>query len=250
MSFAAELIYDGRLRSGVTASDRPPVAGFGWPDPRVPVAFVEVPPQPQPQPQPPGRRRGASGEWTDGESKRNDNEVARLVAVLETVLDAGRDGGEAVAPAEVGVVTPYTAQVRTLRQQWHALCRRRATQAGGGGDGGVGWWSAPQLLEIASVDNFQGREKELILFSAVRCNRAGRLGFLSDWRRLNVLLTRARRGLVVFGNAATLRHDTLWSEWLDWSVRVAAAAPLLAHSRRATLQVRAPPRNCRPGGPC
>merc|ERR1711948_28205 len=72
-------------------------------------------------------------------------------------------------------------------------------------------------LEVASIDAFQGREKELIIFSAVRSNRHGNVGFLADWRRLNVMITRARRGLIVVGDVNTLRTNDIWGRWLTWA---------------------------------
>lgn len=71
-------------------------------------------------------------------------------------------------------------------------------------------------LEVKSVDGFQGREKEIIILSAVRSNFQGNTGFLKDWRRLNVAITRARSGLIVVGDANTLSHDHNWRDFIRW----------------------------------
>ena len=72
-------------------------------------------------------------------------------------------------------------------------------------------------ISIRSVDGFQGQERELIIFSAVRSNDVGQLGFLEDDKRMNVLLTRARRGLIVIGNSTTLaQKDSTWKKWVEW----------------------------------
>lgn len=177
--FSARLFYQNALKSGVSASSRPLPRGVPWPNANVPVAFFEV----------------GSPEAVEGESKANMQEVNHIVALFQEVLRVGELGVE-----DIGVVTPYMGQVRALRRALRQVLPEEQRR----------------LLEIATVDNFQGREKELILFSAVRSNRHGNVGFLADWRRLNVMLTRARRGLVVFGTAHTLRYDCHWQQWLEW----------------------------------
>jgi len=187
MEFSAECIYQGKLKSGIDGSERLQPKGIPWPNPMCPAAFFEV----------------GVEEHLDGESKANRAEAEFVLKMLIEMLKHGD-----LTLNDVGVVTPYKGQVRTLRK----IIFRDIPSA-----------EKSKELEIASVDNFQGREKELIIFSAVRCNDFGGVGFLADWRRLNVMITRARRGLVVVGNAATLCKDPHWKLWLEFTERQGGA---------------------------
>lgn len=97
----------------------------------------------------------------------------------------------------VGVITPYSAQ-------------RRLLQHPSPSDG-----LAPLLCEVKTVDGFQGREKEVIILDTVRTNDNKSAGFLSDPKRLNVALTRARRLVVIIGSVRTLSSSDLWVSLIE-----------------------------------
>lgn len=78
-------------------------------------------------------------------------------------------------------------------------------------------------IEISTVDGFQGREKDVIIISLVRCNLQGDVGFLADKRRLNVAITRARRHLLIVGDSNTCSQNEFlkrlvayWEEVADY----------------------------------
>lgn len=181
----SERFYDGLLEDGIEAADRPAPAGFIWPDFDAPVAFVPV--------------EGAEATSGDGTSKHNLDEAGLALNIVDMLLSGGD-----LAPSDIGVVTPYNGQVRLLNDLFE--------KAGGREEG-----EPYHGLEIKSVDGYQGREKDVIVLSAVRANDAGEMGFLKDWRRLNVAITRARRGLILIGHPRTLRNDSTWASWLDWA---------------------------------
>merc|ERR1712190_618496 len=107
-------------------------------------------------------------------------------------------------PQQIVVLTAYLAQ----KQEITRAIRER----------GLGNYL--DVVSVDTVDGYQGMEQGLVLFSATRNNESRALGFLADQRRMNVMLTRAKQGLVVLGNSDTLRHsDTIqsrWPSWLDW----------------------------------
>lgn len=138
----------------------------------------------------------------DDPSTRNSSNAARIAAEVRRLVSRG------VKPADIGVITPYNAQVRWIRDALDELLA----------DG----------LEVSTVDGFQGREKLVIVVDLVRSNDIGEIGFLADVRRMNVAITRAKRWLLVLGDGALmarhpyyhalLKHSEATNAWVSaWS---------------------------------
>jgi len=74
-------------------------------------------------------------------------------------------------------------------------------------------------IEINTVDSYQGREKDIMIFNCVRNNKItherGSLGFVTDPRRLNVAITRPKHFLFIVGNRPTLSKDLTWKTLID-----------------------------------
>ena len=69
---------------------------------------------------------------------------------------------------------------------------------------------------ISTIDSFQGQEKHTVIISLVRSNSESKIGFLSDYRRMNVALTRAKEKLYVIGDSSTIGNDHFYGQFLEY----------------------------------
>ncbi|KAK9255956.1 P-loop containing nucleoside triphosphate hydrolase protein [Lipomyces tetrasporus] len=140
----------------------------------------------------------------EGSSKSNDLEAWLVIEQVLELLDKG------VKMSDIGIISPYNAQVTTISKRIEACVEMGVIK---------NEENEEQILEISSVDGFQGREKNAIIISLVRSNQNGEVGFLKDDRRLNVAMTRPRRYLCVIGDTETLsKGSTFLKGWVDWAM--------------------------------
>ncbi|MBO4431195.1 MAG: AAA family ATPase [Bacteroidaceae bacterium] len=102
---------------------------------------------------------------------------------------------------DVGIISPYKVQTQYLRQQIRKREEFRPFR---------------QVISVNTVDGFQGQERDIIIISLVRSNDNGQIGFLSDLRRMNVAMTRARMKLIIFGDKATLQHHAFYRKLIQY----------------------------------
>ena len=114
----------------------------------------------------------------------NDLEIEIVLDIIKMYLNNG------INPKNIGVISPYANQVRTINKKTN--------------------------VDVKSVDGFQGGEKDIIIISLVRSNNNGDIGFLKDMRRLNVSLTRAKKKLMIIGNRETLKINKDYKEFLEF----------------------------------
>jgi regulator of nonsense transcripts 1 len=189
-SFISKEFYDGKLLSGLEDKDRPmPPSSFPWPASlatnvsssvsRTSVSrmiFVEC-----------------SGREDLGQKSKSNKEQADLCLSICKLLrtapaastssaETGINGVQPTSDTSIAVLTPYSRQSEILKKLLSGIPN----------------------IEISSIDGFQGREADIVIFVTVRCNESREIGFLKDLRRMNVALTRARLGMIIVGNRATL----------------------------------------------
>ncbi|KAL6698126.1 P-loop containing nucleoside triphosphate hydrolase protein [Trichoderma pleuroticola] len=195
-SFISKEFYEAKLLSGLRDQDRPmPPSSFPWPTspatssstytPR--MIFVEC-----------------SGREDLGHKSKSNKEQADLCLsickLLRTAKAASSTETDAGANTSIAVLTPYSRQSEILQRSLSGIPN----------------------VEISSIDGFQGREADIVIFVTVRCNESREIGFLKDLRRMNVALTRAKFGMIVVGNKATLtggreeeESTGMWRRFMD-----------------------------------
>jgi ATP-dependent RNA/DNA helicase IGHMBP2 len=131
------------------------------------------------------------------QSVRNPSEAEFIRQHWSMLLDA-EDYEHAISAA---LIAPYSEQVRFLTAQFEEL--RDTTR---------------QYIRIQTIDSFQGQERDAVVISLVRSNSRNEIGFLRDYRRMNVAMTRARYRLVMVGDSATLSADPFYDALINWSM--------------------------------
>ena len=192
--FPSQHFYGGRLKDGVGSDTKLPPKGFPWPatsnkEP-MPVAVISCAEGREEKAGVVGfdpASKTSKGSGTDGVSFRNVLEAEVSIQAAHSLLHFGDIDS-------VAILTPYKGQVRLLE----SMIREQTSH----------FESLKGQVVVSSVDGYQGREADAVVFTTVRSNKEGSIGFVSDLRRLNVAITRPRRGLVIVCNPETLKEGS------------------------------------------
>ena len=183
MGFSSLQFYNARLKANPSVADRLLLPG------EPPLGFIDT--------------AGCGfDEKSEGTSTSNPEEASFLLRHLTALvikLNAAYPAGDFPT---VAVISPYKHQVEILKEQM--LSHPELVLAGA-------------AISINTIDSFQGQERDIVYISMTRSNNANSIGFLSDIRRMNVAMTRARKKLVVVGDSATLSQLEFYSDFVSYA---------------------------------
>lgn len=180
MRFSSNWFYDGRVESA------PEVKYRGILDYDNPITWIDT------------SESDAKEEFV-GESfgRINKTEAELTLEALKNYFT--KIGRQRIADEhiDVGVISPYRAQVQLLRRMVRKAEFFKPYRG---------------CITVNTVDGFQGQERDIIVISLVRSNDDGQIGFLSDLRRMNVAITRARMKLIIVGSVQTMTRHAFYKE--------------------------------------
>ena len=204
--FPSNMFYEGTLQNGVTAPERlRKNVDFPWPVADTPMFFHQ--------------NLGTEEISSSGTSFLNRTEASNVEKMVTKFFKSG------VLPSQIGVITPYEGQRSYVASymQIHGSLKKDLYKD----------------VEVASVDAFQGREKDYIILTCVRSNEHQGIGFLNDPRRLNVALTRAKFGMVILGNPKVLsKVSGPRIHLVNPDLSAAPALALPAHTLQGEIDIR------------
>jgi superfamily I DNA and/or RNA helicase len=134
-------------------------------------------------------------------SKYNQEEAELLIHQVEKLVESIGTSAWLDEKISLGIITPYSAQVDRLQ---HLAESSEILEP------------LHRLISINTVDAFQGQERDVIAISFVRSNEKSEVGFLSDIRRTNVAITRAKKKLIMIGDSATLGANEFYAEFIEF----------------------------------
>jgi superfamily I DNA and/or RNA helicase len=193
MGYSSEVFYDRRLRAHPTVAEHTLFAGD------TPLVYIDT--------------AGCGyDESPEGTGMTNPEEAAFLVRHLIRLVSELETRSSPADFPTIGIIAPYRNQVHLLQELVAAA---------------PGLKDHPDKIAVNTIDSFQGQERDIIYIGLTRSNADSRIGFLSEIRRLNVAMTRARKKLVIIGDGATLsqmpfyeglityaqEHDSYFSAW-------------------------------------
>ena len=198
MEFSSEQFYDGQLRAA------PTVAHADLPDydirfaPDQAVEFLDTA----------GFGFQELG-IAESRSIANPEEADLLLKRLAQLLEPYDAADHTEDLLTIGVIAPYRAQINYLKD----AIEQNNELAG---------LMEHRMLSVGTVDSFQGQERDIIAISLTRSNAQGDIGFLSDIRRMNVGMTRARKKLLIVGDSSTLGSHPFYKAFLDYTESIGA----------------------------